>query len=55
MGWICPVGGSVKNKLAWAFEDDNGEQQITVAQIPPATSPENAVKAYIVSQYRKGN
>ena len=37
--------------FAWAYDDDNGEQQVTVAQIPPATSPENAVKAYIVSQY----
>lgn len=40
--------------FAWAFED-NGEQQVTVAQIPPATTPENAVKAYLVSQYGKGN
>jgi hypothetical protein len=39
--------------FAWAFEDDNCEQQITIAQIPPATTPENAVKAYIVSQYGK--
>lgn len=37
--------------FAWAFDDDNGEQQVTVAQIPPATTPENAVKAYLVSQY----
>ncbi|MEJ7623072.1 MAG: hypothetical protein WKF34_03690 [Pyrinomonadaceae bacterium] len=37
--------------FAWAFEDDEGEQQVTVAQIPPATDPENAVKAYLVSQY----
>ena len=41
--------------FAWAYDDDNGEQQVTVAQIPPAISPENAVKAYIVSQYGKGN
>jgi hypothetical protein len=39
--------------FAWAFDDDSGEQQVTVAQIPPATTPENAVKAYIVSQYGK--
>ena len=37
--------------FAWAFDDDSGQQQITVAQIPPATTPENAVKAYLVSQY----
>ncbi len=37
--------------FAWAFDDDSGEQQVTVAQIPPATTPENAVKAYLVSQY----
>lgn len=37
--------------FAWAFEGDDGQQQVTVAQIPPATSPENAVKAYLVSQY----
>ena len=41
--------------FAWTFDDDNGEQHVTVAQIPPATSPENAVKAYMVSQYGKGN
>lgn len=39
--------------FAWAFDDDKGEQQVTVAQIPPATTPENAVRAYIVSQYGK--
>ncbi|MEP7149639.1 MAG: hypothetical protein ABI857_12230 [Acidobacteriota bacterium] len=41
--------------FAWMFEGDAGQQQVTVAQIPPATSPENAVKAYIVSQYGKRN
>lgn len=41
--------------FAWDFDDDSGQQQVTVAQIPPATTPENAVKAYIVSQYGKGN
>lgn len=39
--------------FAWAFDGGNGEQQVTVAQIPPATTPENAVKAYIVSEYGK--
>lgn len=39
--------------FAWGFDDDNGQQQVTVAQIPPATTPENAVKAYLVSQYGK--
>ena len=39
--------------FAWDFDDDSGQQQVTVAQIPPATTPENAVKAYIVSQYGK--
>ena len=41
--------------FAWDFDDDSGQQQVTVAQIPPATTPENAVKAYIVSQYGKGS
>lgn len=40
--------------FAWEFDED-GAQQVTVAQIPPATTPENAVRAYIVSQYGKGN
>jgi len=37
---------------AWAFDDDNGEKRVvTVLHIPPATSPENAVRASIVSEY----
>ena len=28
--------------FAWAFDDDSGQQQITVAQIPPATTPDRA-------------
>ena len=31
--------------FAWAFDEDNRERQVTVAQIPPATTPDNAVKA----------
>ena len=41
---------------AWAFDDDNGEKRhVTVLQIPPATSPENAVRASIISEYGKGS
>ena len=45
-----PEFANADHVFAWEFED-NGEQQVTVAQIPPATTPENAVKAYLVSQY----
>jgi len=38
--------------FAWNFEDDDGEQQqVTVAQISPASDPSTAVKAYLISQY----
>lgn len=38
---------------AWGYVDDNDQQQhVTVLHIPPATSPENAVRASIISDYR---
>lgn len=41
---------------AWAFDDDNGEKRVvTVLHIPPATSPENAVRASIMSEYGNRN
>ena len=42
--------------FAWAYDYENADkptQHVTVLQIPPATTPENAVRASIVSQYRK--
>lgn len=50
-----PEFANADRVFAWAFESEDGEQQVTVAQIPPATTPENAVKAYIVSQYGNRN
>jgi hypothetical protein len=44
--------------FAWAydFEDPDKEtQHVTVLQIPPATTPENAVKASIVASYKEQN
>ena len=39
---------------AWAFDDDNGEKRtVTVLHIPPTTSPENAVRASIISEHGK--
>lgn len=41
--------------FAWAYDredEDKPTQHVTVLQIPPATTPENAVRASIVSQYR---
>lgn len=39
---------------AWAYDTDEGDKRhVTVLHIPPATSPENAVRASIISEYRK--
>ncbi len=41
---------------AWGYVDDNDEKQhVTVLHIPPATSPEHAVRASIIAEYGKGN
>ena len=43
---------------AWAHDTDDSEyprRHVTVLHIPPATSPENAVRASIVSDYREQN
>jgi hypothetical protein len=42
---------------AWTYEADNAEQKrhVTVLQIPPATTPENAVKASIMADYKEQN
>lgn len=44
--------------FAWAYDFDDSEkptQHVTVLQIPPATTPENAVKASIVADYKERN
>lgn len=44
--------------FAWAYDYEDADrptQHVTVLQIPPATTPENAVRASIVSEYGKGN
>jgi len=41
--------------FAWAYDFDDPDkptQHVTVLQIPPATTPENAVRAAIVAQYK---
>lgn len=39
---------------AWAFDTGEGDKRhVTVLHIPPATSPENAVRASIISEYKK--
>lgn len=43
---------------AWAYDTDDSEhprRQVTVLHIPPATSPQNAVKASIVSDIKGGH
>ena len=43
---------------AWAYDTDDSEhprRQVTVLHIPPATSPEKAVKASIISDYKAGD
>jgi hypothetical protein len=42
--------------FAWAYDyedDKKPTQHVTVLQIPPATTPENAVRAAIVSEHGK--
>lgn len=42
--------------FAWAYDyedDDKPTQHVTVLQIPPATTPENAVRAAIISEHGK--
>ena len=42
--------------FAWAYDYEDADkptQHLTVLQIPPATTPENAVKAAIVSEHGK--
>ncbi len=41
--------------FAWAYDYEDTEkptQHVTVLQIPPATTPENAVRAAIVSEFK---
>jgi len=42
--------------FAWAFDyedPDKPTQHVTVLQIPPATTPENAVRASIVADFKR--
>jgi hypothetical protein len=42
--------------FAWAFDYDDPDketQHVTVLQIPPATTPENAVRASIVADFKQ--
>jgi DNA gyrase inhibitor GyrI len=42
--------------FAWAHDTDDADSPrrvVTVLQIPPATTPENAVRASIVSDYKE--
>jgi hypothetical protein len=43
---------------AWAYDREDESkptQHVTVLQIPPATTPQNAVKASIVAEYKAQN
>ena len=43
-----------KRAYAWGYEtDDNDRHYVTVLELPPVTSPETAVKASIVRDYRE--
>ena len=50
-----PDHSETNRVFAWSFEtdDDRPTQHVTVLQIPPATTPENAVRAASVSEFRK--
>jgi hypothetical protein len=52
-------GHSKANKAyAWAHDTDNPQRprrHVTVLHIPPVTSPQLAVKAAIVQEYRESN
>ncbi len=49
-----PDHADTNRVFAWSFEtdDDRPTQHVTVLQIPPSTSPENAVRAALVSEFR---
>ena len=40
---------------AWAVESDSGPQYVAVLGTPPINSPLAAVRAWLVSEMRKGN
>src|SRR5664279_3282978 len=57
---VCKLHGHPKaNKAyAWAHDTDNPQRprrHVTVLHIPPVTSPQLAVKAAIVQEYREAN
>ena len=46
-----------KRAYAWGHltgDDDQGRRYVTVLELPPVTSPETAVKASIVRDYKAG-
>jgi hypothetical protein len=54
---VFELKGHPNAKIAYAWEHDTDDpkhpkQQITVLHIPPVTSPERAVRAVIVKEYR---
>lgn len=52
-----PDHANTNRVFAWAYDYEDADvptQHVTVLQIPPATTPENAVRASIVSEYGKG-
>ena len=43
-----------KRVYGWGYEDEEtGRHYVTVLELPPVTSPETAVKASIVREYRE--
>ena len=45
-----------KNSYAWKYETDNGESRfIAVLELPPIQSPQDAVRAYIITQAKKNS
>lgn len=43
-----------KRAYGWGYEDEEtGRQYVTVLELPPVTSPDTAVKASIVRDYRE--
>jgi hypothetical protein len=51
-----PEHPKAENLFAWAYKESDDEPElktVTVLSLPPITTPQKAVQAFIASQYRK--
>lgn len=53
---VFEVKGHTRAKVvyAWSYKDDSGKSHyVTVLGVPPVSSPQDAVRAYIVTEAKK--